>query len=161
MSFDQAIQVIERGGGKVEGENITIVCQQPVPVRYEKAFEGLYPTEIKELRKKVTEVGEFVFEGTGVVFKGNVTSKNGRGARGEVSDYVASVVISIDGEKVETVNLPASYRIRRNEIFWKYQLANTSHTVTFEWLNPTDEYSVNVNNVIVYSDKPSVNKHQQ
>ncbi|MDR3286387.1 MAG: ADP-ribosylglycohydrolase family protein [Prevotellaceae bacterium] len=163
MSFEQAIQVIERGGGKVEDENITIVCQSPVPVNYEKSFDGLYPIESKELRKKIADVGEFTFDGTGVVFKGGVSSANGMG-RGNANvkniDYVARVLVRLDGEEVETVNLPVNYRTRRNEIFWKYQLPKQKHIVTFEWLNPEDDVSVNFRDVIVYSDEPSINIHQ-
>jgi hypothetical protein len=163
MSFNQALEMIERGGGKVEGDNITIACQQPTPVRYEKSFDGLYPVESRELRKKITDVGEFVFTGTGVVFRGNVSSGSGgrnNGASAKNADYTAKVSVSIDGKEVETVNLPANYRIRRNEIFWKYQLPNQAHTVTFEWLNPEDGVSVNFRDVIIYSDKPNLNNHQ-
>ena len=46
MSFDQALQVIERNGGKVETESVTIKTQVPTAVRYEKSFEGLYPVEV-------------------------------------------------------------------------------------------------------------------
>ncbi|MDR2292569.1 MAG: ADP-ribosylglycohydrolase family protein [Prevotellaceae bacterium] len=163
MSFDQAVQVIERGGGSVEDENITVVCQQPVPVKYEKSFEGLYPVESRELRKRITDVDEFTFVGTGVVFKGNVSSGSGgrnNNLPSKNANYVAKVLVSIDGEEAETVNLPASYRTRRNEIFWKYQLPYQAHTVKFEWLNPEDGVSVNFRDVIIYSDKPNLNNHQ-
>ena len=33
MSFDQALLVVERNGGRVNNNNVTIFCQQPVPVR--------------------------------------------------------------------------------------------------------------------------------
>jgi hypothetical protein len=163
MSFNQAIQVIERGGGNVDGENVTIVCQQPLPVNYEKSFDGLYPVESRELRKKITDIGAFTFVGTGVVFKGYVSSGNeGRNhnAPAKNANYVAKVVVSIDGKEVETVSLPADYRTRRNDIFWKYQLPNQAHTVTFKWLNPEDGASVNFRDVLIYSDKPHFNNHQ-
>ena len=38
MSFDQALQVIERNGGKVEAERVKIKTQAPPAVRYEKSF---------------------------------------------------------------------------------------------------------------------------
>jgi hypothetical protein len=41
MSLNQALQMIERNGGKNNGETVTIKCQQPTPVRYEKGFDGL------------------------------------------------------------------------------------------------------------------------
>ena len=43
MSFDQALQVIERNGGKVEAESVTIKTQAPTAVSYEKSIAGLYP----------------------------------------------------------------------------------------------------------------------
>lgn len=39
MSFDQALQVIERNGGKVEAESVTIKTQAPTAVRYEKSLK--------------------------------------------------------------------------------------------------------------------------
>lgn len=152
MSFDQALQVIERYGGKVEGERVTIACQQPETVRYEKSFEGLYPVDLQEIRKKIHEFESFTFEGTGVVFKGNISSKN--------EEYVALVEMYIDGELVETAQLPALYRTRRHELFWKYQLPKGEHTVTFKWLNPTPEASVNFCDVLIYSDAPVVYHNQ-
>lgn len=152
MGFNQAIQVIERNGGKVDGDNIIIACQQPKTVRYEKAFEGLYPIELKEMRKKINEFESFTFKGTGVVFKGNVISKN--------TDYVAVVEMYIDGKLIETAKLPALYRIRRHELFWNYQLPKGEHLVTFKWLNPIPEASINFRDVLIYSDAPQENHHQ-
>ena len=45
MSFDQALEVIRRNGGSAGETDMTIACQQPVPVRFEQSFEGHYPTE--------------------------------------------------------------------------------------------------------------------
>jgi hypothetical protein len=162
MSFNQAIQMIERGGGSIDDENVTIVCQQPISVNYEKSFDGLYPVENRELRKKITDIGEFTFAGTGVVFRGNVSSGGGRNnfTSAKNANYIAKVLVSMDGKEIETVNLPIDYRIRRNEIFWKYQLPSQVHTVTFEWLNPEDGISVNFRDAIIYSDKPYLNNHQ-
>ncbi|MDR2125534.1 MAG: ADP-ribosylglycohydrolase family protein [Prevotellaceae bacterium] len=163
MSFDQAVQVIEREGGNVDGENIAIACQQPIAVNYEKSFDGLYPVENRELRKKINDIGEFVFAGTGVVFRGNVSSGSGsrnNNAPFKNANYAAKILVSIDGKAVETVNMPADYRTRRNEIFWKYQLPNQTHTVTFKWLNPEDGVSINFRDVIIYSDKPYLTNHQ-
>jgi hypothetical protein len=161
MSFDQAIQVIEREGGKVEGENVTIVCQKPLPVHYEKSFDGLYPIEIKALHKRIIDVGEFAFVGTGVVFKGGISSSGGgnNNVSAKNANYVAKVLVSMDGSEVETVSLPVDYRTRRNEIFWKYQLPNQGHTVTFKWLNPEEGIAINFYDAIIYSDKPYLNNH--
>jgi len=146
MSYNQALQMIKRGGGNVGEQNITIVCQQPKPVRYEKAFDGLYPVEIKTINKKIADVNEFSANCTGIVFKGSVNAKD--------NNYVARVEMLMDGQSVETANLPASYTTRRNDLFWKYQILKGKHVFTFKWLNPVSDASINFGSVVVYSDKP-------
>ena len=84
------------------------------------------------------------FEGTGVVFKGAVD--------GNDAQYVAVVEMYIDGQLVEKANLPASYTTRRHELFWKYQLPKGKHTVTFKWLNPQKDVTVNCSEALIYSD---------
>ncbi|MDE5555505.1 MAG: ADP-ribosylglycohydrolase family protein, partial [Muribaculaceae bacterium] len=42
-SFKQALQVIERNGGKVKDDDVIIRCQIPRPVRFEQSFGGLIP----------------------------------------------------------------------------------------------------------------------
>jgi len=152
MGFRQALQVIERNGGAINGDEVTIACQQPLPVRYEKAFEGMYPIKKEGIHKPIADVGEYTFEGTGVVFKGYVQSKD--------DQYVARAEMYIDGQLVETANLPASYTTRRHELFWKYQLPKGKHTVTFKWLNPVSNASVNFGETLIYSDTPAKVFHQ-
>lgn len=152
MSFDQALQMVKRNGGKIEGDKVTISCQQPIPVRYEKSFEGLYPVQKIGVNKPVAKVGEVSFEGTGIVFKGYVKASD--------DNYVAKVEMYIDGTLTETANLPASYTTRRHELFWKYQLPKGKHTVTFKWLNPESNASVNFGEAVVFADAPRTNNHQ-
>ena len=152
MSFDQALQVVQQNGGSVAGDSVTIVCQLPEPVRYEKAFENLYPVTKQTINKPIDQVGEVVFEGTGVVFKGYLQCAD--------ATYVGKAEMRIDGELVETVNLPASYTTRRNDLFWKYQLPKGKHTVTFSWLNPRKDASINYTEAVIYSDSPNKIVHQ-
>lgn len=152
MGLEQALQVIEREGGKVEGDNITIACQTPKTVRYEEAFAGHYPVELRSKWEPLSEVGTIDFEGIGVVVKGEVECED--------SDYVAQLEAYLDGEMVEEINMPADYNSRRLEIFWKYQLPNGAHKVTFKWLNPADNAKIFVSGVLVYSDASRVNNHQ-
>ncbi len=153
MSYDQALKVIERGGGTIEGDNVTIVCGQPRPVRYEKAFEGHYPVEVREFRVPIAEAGVFEFDGIGIVFKG--------GVRSDRQDYVALVEVWLDDKLAETAKLPALGRVRRNEIFWKYDLAPGRHRVTFKWLNPIPEATLTFRDAVIYADAPVTNFHQQ
>lgn len=152
MSFDQALQVVERNGGSVDGENVTITCQTPVPVRYEKAFDGVYPTERINVWKSVDKITDVKFNGTGVMFRGEVKCPDNK--------YVAEVEMYIDGTLVETAKLPVAYNVRRHELFWKYLLPKADHIVTFKWLNPVKDATVNFTDGIVFSDALVEHKHQ-
>jgi hypothetical protein len=152
MSFDQALQVIESNGGKVEGGDAIIRYQQPVPVRFEKAFEGHYPTHYIKINKQICDVEEISFEGIGIIFKGHLHSPD--------NNYSAKVEMYIDGELAETADLPASYITRRHELFWKYQLPKGKHNITFKWLNPIPNATINFTEALVYSDAPQRVMHQ-
>lgn len=141
MGYDQALQMIVRNGGKIDGESIRIKCQQPVAVRYERAFEGHRPVKQLRINKSLGDAGEISFEGIGVVVSGSV-----RGGQG----YVAQVEAWLDGNLAETIALPADYRERRHDLFWKYQLPKGTHTVAFKWLNPAEGASIHVSNVLIY-----------
>ena len=152
MSFNQALQLIERGGGKVEGDKVTIVCQQPKPVRFEKAFEGHYPVKYVSIRKNLDQSPEFEFEGVGFVVKGGLRSND--------RSYVALVEVYLDGQLMETAKLSANSLTRRLELTWKYQLPKGKHKVSFKWLNPIPGATVNASEALIYSDAPVVHKHQ-
>ena len=152
MSFQQAQLMIERGGGKVEDDHVTIVCQQPKPVRYEKAFEGHYPTDRINIRKNIDPVAEFEFEGIGFVAMGGVRSND--------KNYVAEVEVYLDGQLMETAKLPVDYLTRRYDLTWKYQLPKNKHKVTLKWINPKQGANINISQAIIYSDAPVVFQHQ-
>lgn len=151
LSFDQSLKMIERNGGKVTDSDVTIKCQAPVAVRFEKSFVGLYPVKTMKIRKQVNEVGEFIFEGTGAVFKGDIKSDD--------KQYVGEVEMHIDGKLIETAKLPVEFRARRQELFWKYNLPKGKHTVTFKWLNPKPGVTINFGDVLIYSDAPLQDVH--
>jgi hypothetical protein len=144
MGFKQALQLIERGGGKVEGDRLTIRCQQPQPVRYEKGFEGHFPTKRINIRKNIDPTADFDFEGVGFVVKGGVRCTD--------RTYVANVEVYLDGQLMEVAKLPANGLTRRNELTWKYQLPKGAHKVSFKWLNPRPDATVNASEVLTYND---------
>jgi hypothetical protein len=151
IGFKHALQVIERNGGKVDGDQVTILTQVPKTVRLEQSFTGIYPTEITELRHDInTKELTFDFTGTGVVLKGEA-GKN----KDDAADYIFNAEIYIDGDKVETVKLPTDFTTRRLELFWKYQLPDKKHTVRINVLNPNADYFLNSSEYIVYKNKPS------
>jgi len=146
MSFNQALQMIQRNGGKIDGDSVVIKCQQPEPVRYEKGFDGLYPVARKGINQKITNLAPFEFEGTGIVVQGSITSPD--------KNYVGQMEARLNGKLVETIKLPVNYVVRRNDLFWKYQLPKAKYTLTFKWLNPQPEATINVGDAVIYSDAP-------
>ncbi len=144
MSYCHAVKMIERNGGEIKGNQVVIACQKPEPVKMEKSYEGLVPIERIPLNKSIMDISEVTFEGSAVVFQGQVKSEN--------QDYVAQVEMYIDGQLVETANLPASFISRRYELFWNYQLPNSQHKVTFKWLNPQSGCSIDFGEALVYTN---------
>lgn len=156
IGYRHALEMIKRNGGKVGESTATIAVQQPVPVRFEKSFEGLYPVERVVVNQNITSEYAFDFEGTGVILLGSA-HKNSDG----LPDYVFSMELYINGEKVETFAMPTSYITRRHEIFWKYQLPKGKHSVKIIVTNPHDDYRMWAGNYLIYSDKPAdgINHH--
>lgn len=152
MSYNHALQMIERNGGTVSDTTVTIVCQQPKAVRLEKAFENMYPIMRRNLNRMIENFDKFEFEGTGFVMRGSVKAKS--------DNYVADVSVYIDGEHVEDVKLPVEFAKRRQEICWKYQLPKGKHVLTLKWNNPEKGAMVHCGEIILYSDEPVKLNHQ-
>ncbi|MDR1454704.1 MAG: ADP-ribosylglycohydrolase family protein [Tannerella sp.] len=143
MSFGHALQAIRRNGGTVGDGEVVIACQQPATVRFEQGFEGHSPAGRIPIHKPLAAIDSIVFEGIGIVFGGSV--------RGGRDGYEAQVEMHIDGKPVETALLPVSRITRRNELFWKYRLPPGRHTVTFKWLNPEKNVSIDFGEALIYS----------
>ena len=149
-SFKHALQMIERNGGSIKDDEITIACQAPVPVRFEQGFEGLFPIGRQDIKKDLKDIEKFEFEGTGIVFTGYL--------RGE-KNYIAQVEMHIDGEMAERANLPIG-KNHRVDLFWKYQLPKGKHIVTFKWMNPNSKTKIHFSDALIYSDGPLPVAHQ-
>jgi hypothetical protein len=160
MSHRQALEIISRNGGRVEGEGLGIVLQEPLPVRYEKAFEGEYPvgtialyTNIPGAEEKVSRDRgdsqfDFDFKGNGFVLQG-FTQKYDDG----LGDMDLQLDVYIDGDLHETALLPTSFRERRHELTWKYGLAEGNHSVRLMWKNPRAGYGIRMDRALIYSSK--------
>jgi hypothetical protein len=147
-SFNQALKMIEKNGGKVKNNEVVIAIQKPLPVIFERSFEGHFPTEKQSLGNRiVTDALEFEFEGIGFVLRGEVDSGNSD------SDYVVQAELYIDHKFIEKAELPASYTKRRYELFWKYQMPHGKHQVKIDILNPSAEHPLRVSDVLVYDVK--------
>lgn len=153
MGFQHALQVIERNGGAISEDSVTIEVQQPKAVRLEQAFTGHFPVERRGVNEQLKDEYSFEFDGVGFVILG--ASEPVEGSSWDYKgDYAATAELYIDGEKVETASLPASYIKRRHELFWKYQLDKGKHTVTVKLIDPDPAYTVRVGSLIIYDNKP-------
>jgi hypothetical protein len=149
IGLKHALQNIERNGGKVNGDAITIAVQQPQAVRLEQGFEGVYPVakipvKWNDQKDEIT----FDFEGTGFVLRGDASQWE------STSGYVFNTELYIDGKKVETPKLPVAFTTRRHELAWNYDLPKGKHTVQLKITNPSTEHKINSGEAIVFSDKP-------
>ena len=92
---------------------------------------------------------QFSFDGNGFVLKGYVKCSD--------ENYVANVDMYIDGEFVESINLPvakaSSIDDRRVDLFHKYQLADIEHSVSLKWKNPYDGAQIYLGEMLVYTSQ--------
>lgn len=149
ISFKHALENIKRNGGSADGDNIIIKKQQPVALKFEKSFEGLYPVAKIPVQwnDKKDEIN-FNYEGTGFVVRGETA------AWGSSSDFIYKTELYVDGKLIEKPELPSSFTTRRYEICWNYDLPKAKHTVQLRILNVSTEHQINNVEAIYYSDEP-------
>jgi len=156
LSFDQALQVIGRNGGKVDGNAVTIKVQKPEPVRFEECFTGHWPTGILYLRKLLAGIDKVSFEGNGIVIRYDVVKNSSYKEHG----YVAEVEISVDGESTGVHRYPVSGNGMAPEFFQIYNLPVGNHEISFNWLNPEPDVDFRLSRAIVYSDHANKTQHE-
>src|SRR5690606_17271063 len=76
MSFRHALEMIERNGGKAEGDRVTISVQKVQPVPLEQSFVGHFPVREIDLGTRLRNETTFEFEGIGFAVNG-YASKTG------------------------------------------------------------------------------------
>jgi hypothetical protein len=148
-SYRHALETIRRNGGSVNGDKISIAVQKPKAVRFEKSFEGIYPAGSERLVNTIKDSVSFSFKGTGFVLLGNAIK-----IRNKSEPYHFKANLYIDGEKIETADLPTDFTSRRLELFWNYHLTDKVHTIKIVLSNPTAEAAIRTTGYIIYSDKP-------
>lgn len=143
LSMKHALQVIRLKGGRVSAKSVTIKTQPVRPVRLEQSFEGMKAVSKKALgNKPIDRMGEIRFEGNGVVVRGDLTADD--------ANYVALIEITLDGQVVKTIEMPASKHSRANEIYCNFDLADGPHVLTMRRLNPQDNVRSRVFGLVVY-----------
>ncbi|HUQ66772.1 MAG TPA: ADP-ribosylglycohydrolase family protein [Flavitalea sp.] len=150
IGLKHALHNIEKNGGNVNGDNITLSLQSPAAVKLEQGFPGIYPILDVNIGKDDIKELSFEFEGTGFILTGAAQKKSEKDP-----DYIFEAELYVDGQKMEAAKLPTSYTTRRHELFWKYELRKGKHTVNIKVLNPDARYSINIYNYVVFSGKPA------
>ncbi|MBL7856767.1 MAG: ADP-ribosylglycohydrolase family protein [Cyclobacteriaceae bacterium] len=149
IGLKHALQNIERGGGSIEGDTITIKIQTPVAVKFEKSFDGHYPqVKIPVTWSEGKDEINFEFEGTGFVLRGDASSWNNQ------SEYVFETELYLDDQLIDKPQLPVSFTTRRHELCWKYELPKGKHAVKMKILNPTTAHPIQAWDAIIYADQP-------
>ena len=143
MSFNHALQMIERGGGKVTPDEVIIKCQKPKAVRYEVSFPGITPVERVPINTELTNaVYTLNAHCAGILINGAVKTKNKK--------YVAELEVTLDGGTPQRFSMPASYRLRRLDIYWNFELKQKNHTINLRWLNPAEDVEIKVTDAVLY-----------
>jgi hypothetical protein len=168
MSFRHALKVIEKNGGEVEDESVTIRTQVPETLPLEVAFPEVFPVKLTRptpvskdmwanwqnlIDLESDEPSTIEFSGIGLVVNGGLTfTEKQEDSKGMETgdDYVAELEVSIDGKVDRVVKLPADYRKRTAELYWNVEIPEGDHTATLKWLNPEEGRKIGVQSYIEY-----------
>lgn len=148
--LDQALEMIRKNGGTVDGDKIRLPSQPIKPVPLEISFAGCYPDERKRLGFRLETSAEVEFAGTGYVLTGGPSKMVAAG----MDPYVFQVELILDGRPPVVMNLPVDDLVRKLEISWAYLLPAGKHTIRLRVLNPRPGEFIRVDELITYSDKP-------
>lgn len=149
--LQQAVEMICKNGGSVEGETVRLPVQPIKAVPLEVSFAGCYPVERKRLGIRLEASVEIGFVGTGCVLTGGPSKMDEIGN----DPYVYEVELTLDERPPVVIGMPVDDRVRRLEIAWAYRLEPGRHALKLRLLNPRPGEYVRIDDLIVYSDKPA------
>lgn len=145
MSYDHALRMIRKEGGKESKKMVKIKCQTPEAVRFEESFPDLAVVGRVDIGKSLSEEVSIKNFFAGVVVNGNVSAAD--------KNYIARIEVTVDGQKSQIVEMPADFTTRKLEIYYNFELKNTMHEIKFRWLNPQDGVKVNLSNAVFYAKR--------
>jgi len=145
ISMKHAIKMIEKNGGTIGTDYVTIPVQIPQSVRLEKSFDGLKPVLKQPFGRNNFNEIEFEIDGTGFALRGDAVKRDGN-----TPQYVFDATLYIDGKKEESAKLYTDFRLRRYDLFWKYNMTKGKHKIKIVIENPHKDYDVRIWDYIVY-----------
>lgn len=146
LGLKHALDNIRRQGGRVDGNIVRILTQEPAPVRAEQGFPHMVPAGKIPARMAGEEL-RFSFTGDGFVIRGEARRK-----LAGAPEAVLLADVYIDGKKVETVTLPTNFTVRRLELAQAYPLSLGRHDVRLVWTNPDPRYELQVSDCIYFNE---------
>ena len=177
-SYNQALQLIERNGGKVDAQSVSIPQLHIGVLPLEQNFVDTYPVFRDQKDAWMEKEYEFDFSGNGFCIWGNLVCLRGisrdyanRVAKKHVGsevfalaeqddDYVAEIEVWIDGQLDQVSLLPMRGTSRKLEPAWKYCMPEGRHHVKMVWRNPNPKvYLLRINAIQYYSEKPVTNPY--
>ena len=177
LSYKHALEMIQRNGGRVDGEEVTIVTHPIAELPLEQNFEKTTPIS-RERKDCFMENNEYAFDftGNGFVVYGNLVTTQSitkdyihrvairfgseAFALAELNDnYTAKFEVWIDGKLDHVSTMPMRNTSRKLEPAWRYQLTEGVHHVELKWLNPNSNYFLRINDIIHYSENPLPSPH--
>jgi hypothetical protein len=148
--FVQALEMVRRNGGTIDGETIRLPVEAIRPVPIEVSFEGCFPAERKRLGLRLETSLEIPFAGTGFVLTGGPSKMDGSGS----DPYIHRIEVGLDDRAPVVVAMPVSERVRRLEVAWDYRLANGPHILKLKLLDPRAGEHIRIDDLITYTDRP-------
>lgn len=173
-SLRHSLEMIQKNGGSVSATSVTIPQEKAEILPLEENFKGMYPYFRDRKDCFMKEQYDFDFTGNGFIIWGNICCLRSvtadyinrvstRHIGSEVfglaepdDSYIADLEVWIDGKLDQKVKLPMKNTDRRLEPAWKYMMKEGKHKVSLKWLNPDDEYTIRINDIVYYSSKPVV-----
>jgi hypothetical protein len=148
--FEQALEMVRRNGGTVDGEIVRLPLQPINAVPLEVGFEGCHPVERKRLGMRLETTAEIGFEGTGYVLTGGPSKMVEDGS----DPYVYQVEIVLDDMPPVVVAMPVDDLVRKLEISWDYRLEDGPHVLKIELLNPRPGEHIRMDDLITFGGMP-------
>lgn len=177
LSYKHALEMIQKNGGRVDSEELTIVTHPITELPLEQNFEKTTPIS-RERKDCFMENNEYAFDFTGnafVVYGNLVTTQSitkdyihrvairfgsEAFALAELNDnYTAKFEVWIDGKLDHVSTMPMRNTSRKLEPAWRYQLSEGVHHVVLKWLNPNSSYFLRINDIVYYSENPLPSPH--
>lgn len=153
--FNHATELIQNNGGSIEGDNITIKCQEAKTVPLEIGFEGIYPDERIRIGKTISNENPEIsldIEGCGFVIGGWARKDR------NLHDAILEVEVYVNGELLEIAKLPTQSLVRRHDVTWNYELEEGKHTITLKARNFSDGYRIDTGDLLIYSKNAPENR---